>query len=108
MQKAVTSAARPQPSNGANRNSSTTTPTSEESVGKRLNPIKRKQMQDRVRELEGEINRLEDAIAEYEAALQTFVSAEETQRLAQELDASRSDLQSRMSEWEQLGQALQA
>jgi len=38
---------------------------------------KRKQMEDRVHELEGEINRLEDAIAEYEAGLQSFVSAEE-------------------------------
>ena len=60
----------------------------DESAGKRLNPIKRKQMEDRVHDLEGEINRLEDAIADYEAALQTFVSAEETQRLTQELGRS--------------------
>ncbi len=53
------------------------------------------------------INRLEDAIAEYEAALQTFVSAEETQRLTQELAATRTELQNRMAEWEELGQALQ-
>ena len=107
LQQAVTSAAKLQPTNGANGNSGTPNPASEESAGKRLNPIKRKQMEDRVHELEGEINRLEDAIAEYEAALQTFVSAEETQRLTQELGATRVELQSRMAEWEQLGQALQ-
>ena len=74
---------------------------------KRLNPIKRKQMEDRVHELESEINRLEDTIAECEAALQSFVSAEETQRVTQELAASKTELQSRLAEWEQLGQALQ-
>jgi exonuclease VII small subunit len=104
LQKAVTSAANSQPTNG---NSGAQKLVSEESTGKRLNPIKRKQMEDRVHELEAEINRLEDAIAEYEAALQTFVSAEETQRLAQELGTTRTELQSRMAEWEQLGQALQ-
>jgi exonuclease VII small subunit len=64
-------------------------------------------MENRVQELEGEINRLEDAIAECEAALQTFVNAEETQRVTQELGARKSELQSRMVEWEELGQALQ-
>jgi ATP-binding cassette subfamily F protein 3 len=107
LQKAVTSAANSQPANAGNGHSSAQTSTSEESEGKRLNPIKRKQLEDRIQKLEAEINRLEDAIAEREAALQTFVSAEETQRLTQELGATRTDLQSRMAEWEQLGQALQ-
>ncbi|HYK49408.1 MAG TPA: ABC transporter C-terminal domain-containing protein, partial [Terriglobales bacterium] len=98
------SAANSQPING---NSGAPTRASEDAAGKRLNPIKRKQMEDRVHQLEAEINRLEDAVAEYEAALQTFVSAEETQRLAQELGTTRTELQSRMAEWEQLGQALQ-
>ncbi len=107
LQKAVTLAANSQPANAGNGHSSAQTSTSEESEGKRLNPIKRKQLEDRIQKLEAEINRLEDAIAEREAALQTFVSAEETQRLTQELGATRTDLQSRMAEWEQLGQALQ-
>jgi len=105
LQEAVTSSAKLQPTNGANGNPST--PISEESASRRLNPIKRKQMEDRVRELEAEINRLEDAIAEYEAALQTFVSAEETQRLTQVLGTTRTKLQGRMAEWEQLGQSIQ-
>jgi ATP-binding cassette subfamily F protein 3 len=79
----------------------------EESAGKRLNPIKRKQMEDRVHELESEINRLEDTIAECEASLQSFVSAEETQRVTQELAVRKTELQSRLAEWEELGQALQ-
>jgi ATP-binding cassette subfamily F protein 3 len=107
LQRAVTAAANSPPTNGSNGNSSAPAPASEESPGKRLNPIKRKQMEDRVHELEAEISRREDAIAEYEAALQTFVSAEETQRLAQQLSAARTELQSRMAEWEELGQALQ-
>jgi ATP-binding cassette subfamily F protein 3 len=80
---------------------------SAEAKSKRLNPIKRKQMEERVQELEEEINRLEAAIAHCEAALQTFVSAEETQRLTQELNDRRADLQSRLAEWTELGQALQ-
>src|ERR1700730_14335636 len=79
-----------------------------EEARKRLNPIKRKQMEDRLHQLEAKINRLEDTIAECEAALQTFVSAEETQRLTQELTCHRAELQGRLAEWEKLGQALQA
>src|ERR1700730_8965670 len=52
LQQAVTSAANSQPVNGRNGNSGIQTPASEESAGKRLNPIKRKQMEDRIHELE--------------------------------------------------------
>jgi ATP-binding cassette, subfamily F, member 3 len=79
-----------------------------EPKSKRLNPIKRKQMEDRVRELEQEIARVEAAIAECESALQTFVSAEETQRLTQQLEAHKRSLQASTREWEELGQALEA
>jgi uncharacterized protein YdcH (DUF465 family) len=65
-------------------------------------------MENRVQDLEGEINRLEDAIAECEAALQTFVNAEETQRVTQELARQRAQLQDRLAEWEELGQALES
>src|ERR1700678_3892430 len=53
--------------------------------GKRLNPIKRKKMEDRIRELEAEINRAEAVIAQCETALQNFVSAEESQSQYEEL-----------------------
>jgi ATP-binding cassette subfamily F protein 3 len=75
---------------------------------KRLNPIKRKQMEDRFREIEEDISRVETAISDCETALLTFVSAEEMQRLTQKLNSRREELQSLMSEWEELGQALQA
>src|SRR5437867_1235687 len=79
-----------------------------ESKSKRLNPIKRKQMEDRVCELEHEITRMEAAIAECESALQTFVSANETQRLTREIEDHRRALHASIKEWEELGQALEA
>lgn len=75
---------------------------------KRLNPIKRKQIEERVRELEGEISRLETAIETFEKELQTFISASETERQSRELDKTRRQLKACLSEWEELGQALQA
>jgi len=93
-----------QPVNG-NKNEAV---VSEENRSKRLNPIKRKQMEERVKELEAEISRAETAISECEAALQTFVSAEETARLTQELASHRAELQNRLVEWEELAEALQA
>jgi len=74
----------------------------ERAKGKRLNPIKRKQMQDRLHEVEEEITRVEAAIALYETQLQSFVSAAETQRQTQELAIRKSDLQKLMEEWEEL------
>jgi len=93
-----------QPGNG---NPHARIPASADPGPKRLNPIKRKQMEERVQELEEEINRLEDAIADCEASLQTFVSAEQSQCLTQELADRRAELKSRLAEWEELGQALQ-
>src|SRR2546427_3067754 len=81
---------------------------SEEPKSKRLNPIKRKQMEERVRELEQEITRMEAAIADCESALQTFVSAEETQRLTHQLEEHKRSLRAKVQEWEELGQALEA
>lgn len=74
---------------------------------KRLNPIKRKKMEDRIRELEAEINRAETVIAKCETALQNFVSAEESQRQSQELDERKAAHAAFIKEWEDLGQSLQ-
>jgi ATP-binding cassette subfamily F protein 3 len=81
-------------------------PSSTVNQAKRLNPIKRKQLQDRVQEIEGDIAGIEAAIAQHETALLSFVSAQETQRQNQELQALRTDLESLMAEWERLAQAL--
>src|SRR5271167_2198197 len=74
------------PSNG-NQASSEALPAAKT---KRLNPIKRKKMEDRIRELEAEINRAETLIAQCETALQDFVSAEESQHQSQELDRQKT------------------
>jgi ATP-binding cassette subfamily F protein 3 len=74
---------------------------------KRLNPIKRKQMEDRVHELEAEIAKTESAIAELEASLQNFVSAEESQRQSQELDQRKASHAAMVEEWEQASEALE-
>ena len=78
-----------------------------EQAKKRLNPIKRKQMEDRVQELEEEISRTEDEIARLETALQSFVSAEETQRQSLELVQSKSSHTALVTEWEALSQELE-
>jgi ATP-binding cassette subfamily F protein 3 len=74
---------------------------------KRMNPIKRKKMEDRIRELEAEINRAETRIAQCETALQDFVSAEESQRQSEELDRNKAAHAAFIKEWEELSQSLQ-
>ena len=78
-----------------------------EPKGKRMNPIKRQQMEDRLHEIEEEIARAEAAITLCETQLQSFASAEETQRQTQELADHKSVLQSLMKEWEVLSGSLQ-
>ncbi len=73
---------------------------------KRLNPIKRKKMEERIRELEAEISRAETLIAQCETALQDFVSAEESQRQSQELDQHKAAHAAFLKEWEDLSQSL--
>ncbi|HEY6348037.1 MAG TPA: ABC-F family ATP-binding cassette domain-containing protein [Candidatus Angelobacter sp.] len=82
-------------------------PEQTESRPRRLNPLKRRQMRERCKDLEEEITRLEAAIAISEAALQTFVSAEETKRQSDLLAQHRADLAASMAEWEKLAQVLE-
>lgn len=89
------------PSNGDSRTAAGAEPK------KRLNPIKRKQMEDRVTELEEEIGHTEEAIARLETALQSFVNAEETQRQSLELDQSKASHATLVAEWEALSQELE-
>ena len=74
---------------------------------KRLNPIKRKKIEDRIRELEGAISHAETLIAQCETALQDFVSADESQRQSQELDRQKAAHAGFIKEWEELSQSLQ-
>jgi len=74
---------------------------------RRINPIKLRQMQERVQQIEEEIARLEAGIAECETALGTFVSADETQRQTDLLGRRRSEIESLMAEWEELSSAIE-
>jgi ATP-binding cassette, subfamily F, member 3 len=91
------------PSNGNQASSSEAAPAK----AKRLNPIKRKKMEDRIHELEAEISRTETVIAQCETALQDFVSADESQRQSQELEQRKAAHAAFLKEWEELSEALQ-
>jgi ATP-binding cassette subfamily F protein 3 len=101
---AKTAGVPPPPTNG----NQSSVAESVEPKSKRLNPIKRKQMEDRLHEVEKEIARAEAAIALCETQLQSFVSAEETQRQSQELARQKTDLQGLMKDWEELSGTLEA
>jgi ATP-binding cassette subfamily F protein 3 len=75
---------------------------------KRLNPIKRKQMEERVRELESEIGRTEADVERLETALQNFVTAEESQRQSQELNRHKASHAELVGEWEELSRGLES
>jgi ATP-binding cassette subfamily F protein 3 len=70
--------------------------------GRRLNPIKIKQMQERVQFVEEEIPRVEAGIADAEQALGIFVSVDETQERTEELARLRAEHESLSREWEEL------
>jgi ATP-binding cassette, subfamily F, member 3 len=74
---------------------------------KRVNPIRKKQMQGRVREIEEEIGRLEAGIAHCEAELQNYVSSEQHQRHNTELAQHRSAHATLLAEWEELAAELE-
>ena len=74
----------------------------------KLNPIKLHLMKERRREIEDEVTRLEGEIAEYERALANYTSAEKTMRTSELLGARRADLETLMSEWEEVSQTIEA
>ena len=74
---------------------------------KRLNPIKLKQMEDRLKFAEIEIPRLEHEIASAEERLGNFTSAEQSQKDATSLDRLRSERAALLAEWEELAMALE-
>jgi ATP-binding cassette subfamily F protein 3 len=79
----------------------------EKSNVKRLNPIKLKQLEDRLRFTEDEIPRLEQSIATAEEKMGIFTSAEEAQRQAAELDRMRATHTDVVAEWEELALLLE-
>jgi ATP-binding cassette subfamily F protein 3 len=76
-------------------------------AARRINPQRLRQMQERCTELEDLIARTEADIAGCEEALSGFVSPEETQRQIELLAHKRAELESLMSEWEELASVLE-
>ena len=69
---------------------------------RRLNPIRLRQMQDRLAFVEEEIPRIEASIAHTEQSLGVFISVEETERLTRLLDGLREQHEVLTAEWEEL------
>jgi ATP-binding cassette subfamily F protein 3 len=82
-------------------------PVIAEKAAKRVNPIKLRQMQERLAAVEAEIPRVESSLAETEQALAVYVSTEETQRLSNALTALRAQQASLNSEWEELSMQVE-
>jgi ATP-binding cassette subfamily F protein 3 len=76
--------------------------------GKRMNPIKLKQMQDHAKELEEQIATLESQIQQSELDLSDFVGAEEATRRSSLLETQRAELDRAMSEWEDVTHEIEA
>jgi ATP-binding cassette subfamily F protein 3 len=74
---------------------------------KRLNPIKLKQLEDRVATLEDELPNLEARILAAEQQQAFFTTAEAAQVLAAELDGLREQHAARTAEWEELAMQLE-
>ena len=74
---------------------------------KKMNPIKLKQMQQRVRFAEDEMPRMEERMIALETALGNFTSAADSQRQTAELAALRTAHEALMLEWEDLSTQLE-
>ena len=80
----------------------------EEDKQRRLNPIKLRQMRERQRAIEDEVTRLEVEIADFEAALSNYQSADLSVEIAGMLESRRTDMQSLLTEWEEVSGILEA
>ena len=74
---------------------------------RRVNPMKRKQMDDRLAEVEAKVSSTEAVIAECEESLGNYVSVEETQRLSALLEEKRLALATLEAEWAELSEELE-
>ncbi len=76
-------------------------------AAKRLNPIKLKQMEDRVAAIEDELSDLDARIAQAEQQQAVFTTADAARALAAELDTLREQHATRTAEWEDLASQLE-
>ena len=76
-------------------------------TAKRLNPIKLKQMEDRVAAIEDELSDLDARISQAEQQQAVFTTAESARALAAELETLREQHATRTAEWESLASQLE-
>ena len=74
---------------------------------KRVNPLKLKKIQDRLKQIEQQSAKLEAEIQSIETELGVFVSPELTHRLTESLQAKRQANEKLMAEWESLSLELE-
>jgi ATP-binding cassette subfamily F protein 3 len=74
---------------------------------KRLNPIKLKQLEDRLAFAELEMPRLDDAIAAVEERLGAYTTAEDASKNAKELESLRDQRTKLLAEWEEVSLTLE-
>ena len=73
---------------------------------KRVNPMKVKQLEDRLGQVEAEIAKQEAIVADCESKLSNYVSAEESQRVATQAAEARTVIEKLMLEWETVSEQL--
>ena len=73
---------------------------------KRVNPMKLKQLEDRLGQVEAEIAKHEAVVANCEAKLSNYVSADESQRVAAQAAEARAAIEQLMLEWETVSEQL--
>jgi ATP-binding cassette subfamily F protein 3 len=76
-------------------------------AAKRLNPIKLKQIEDRVAAIEDELANLEARIAQAEQQQAVFTTADAARAVAAELDTLHDEHTARTAEWEELASQLE-
>jgi ATP-binding cassette subfamily F protein 3 len=76
-------------------------------AAKRLNPIKLKQMEDRVAAIENELSDLDARISQTEQQQAVFTTAEAARALAAELETLHEQHATRTAEWEDLASQLE-
>ena len=76
--------------------------------GKRLNPMKLKQMQEQAHELEARIAALESELEQTQLAMSDYGGPEEARRLTNLLETRRAELERAMGEWERVTEQIEA
>jgi ATP-binding cassette, subfamily F, member 3 len=75
---------------------------------KRINPMKRRQMEEQAKQLEDRVAELEEQIQQSELAFSDFPGPEQAARLVSLLETQRAELDRTMAEWEAVTEEMEA